>query len=393
MNASIVRRTVLPLLPLTLIAAACPGLQRQASPTPSPPETIPSTGVQTPSPGAQAPVELEVQTVASRLDTIWALAFTPDGRLFFTERGGRVRVRENGAIRDEPVLTLPVRETSEGGLMGLAVDPGWPGEPYLYTMYTYEGAQGLANKVARLRWEGDTAREDQVLLDDIPAAGIHNGGRVKFGPDGRLYVTTGDAGNTALSQDRSSLAGKILRLNRDGSIPQDNPFAGSPVYSYGHRNAQGLAWRPSTAAGGPQQLYATEHGPVGNDEVNLIEAGLNYGWPVAQGPDHPEPFRSPLIVYTPSVAPAGAAFSTGMAIPQWQGSFFFATLRGTHLHRLVFDPRGGVLEQEELYRGVYGRLRDVVEGPDGALYVATSNRDGRGRPQAEDDRILRIAPR
>jgi glucose/arabinose dehydrogenase len=334
---------------------------------------------------------LDVRAIATGLDTPWALAFAPppDGRIFFTERPGRLRVLVDGRLRDEPLATLPVRETSEGGLMGLAVDPGFPAEPYLYTMYTYSGPQGLRNRIVRLRLDGETVREDRVLLDGVPAASNHDGGRVKFGPDQRLYVTTGDAADTALPQNRDSPAGKVLRLNRDGSVPGDNPFPGSPVYSLGHRNPEGLAWQP-----GSGRLYATEHGPTGNDEVNLIEPGQNYGWPQAQGPEHPAPFKAPLTAYSPAIAPAGAAFYDADTIPQWKGSFFFGTLRGTHLHRIVLDtsdPRR-IVTEERLYEGEHGRLRDVTQGPDGALYVTTSNRDGRGSPSAEDDRILRIGP-
>ena len=335
-------------------------------------------------------VAAQVTVVATGLDTPWALAFAPDSRLFFTERPGLVRLIENGRLRDQPVATLPVRETSEGGLMGLALDPSFPADPYLYAMYTYAGAQGIRNRVVRLRLEGGTAREDKTLLDNLPAGTIHDGGRVKFGPDRLLYVTIGETGNAGLAQDSSSLAGKILRLNRDGTVPTGNPFPGSYVYTLGHRNPQGIAWQPDTG-----RFYETEHGSVGNDEVNLIEAGQNYGWPVAQGAGHPAPYRAPIVTYSPSIAPSGATFYDGAAIPQWRGSLFFTTLAGTHLHRLVFDQAdpGRVLADERLYQNEYGRLRDVVEGPDGALYVATSNRDGRGRPAADDDRILRLAPR
>lgn len=334
-------------------------------------------------------MEIGVRAVATGLDTPWALAFAPDGRMFFTERPGRIRVIESGQLSPEPLATLPVVETAEGGLLGLAVDPDFPAAPYLYSMYTYQAAQGLRNRVVRLRLAEATIVEDRVLLDDLPAASIHDGGRVKIGPDGLLYVTLGDAADAALAQDSAALAGKIVRLNRDGSVPPDNPVPGSPVYTLGHRNPEGLAWQPGT-----NRLYQTEHGPVGNDEVNLIEPGENYGWPDVQGPNHPAPYRSPLAVYTPAVAPAGATFYDGSLIPQWQGSFFFATLRGAQLRRLVFDPEdpGRILEEEVLYEGQFGRLRDVVQGLDGALYVATSNRDGRGRPGPEDDRILRIGP-
>ncbi len=331
---------------------------------------------------------LTVSPVVTNLDTPWALAFAPDGRLFFTERPGRVRVVKDGNLLESPVITLPVQETAEGGVMGLAVDPGFPDQPYLYVMYSYQGGEGTLNRVARLRLDGDRASEDSVLLDGIPGANIHNGGRVKFGPDGLLYITTGDAASSETAQDPQSLSGKILRIARDGSTPQDNPFPNSPVYSLGHRNPQGLAWQPRTG-----RLYATEHGPTGNDEVNLIEAGGNYGWPQAEGEQHGG-FNAPLVVYSTAIAPTGAVFYNHEAIPQWTGDLFFTTLRGEHLHRIRLDPGdpSRVLEQERLYQGEYGRLRDVVLGPDGALYVATSNRDGRGSPGPDDDRILRIGP-
>jgi glucose/arabinose dehydrogenase len=328
-----------------------------------------------------------VRAVATGLDTPWGLAFAPDGRLFFTERPGRVRVIEDGVLQEEPLVTLEAEETAEGGVMGLAVDPDFPDSPYLYAKYSYRSGGEILNRVVRLRVEGNSATEDAVLLDGIPGANTHNGGRVKVGPDGKLYVTTGDAQRTQLSQDPDSLAGKILRMELDGSVPEDNPFPGSVVYSLGHRNPQGLAWHPETGL-----LYATEHGPVGNDEVNLIEAGENYGWPEVQGEEHGQ-YRGPIAVYSPAIAPAGAAFYEG-EIQEWRGSLFFANLRGTHLHRLQIDSDDPVeiVERERLLEGEYGRLRDVVMGPDGALYVATSNRDGRGSPDQRDDRILRIGP-
>ena len=331
---------------------------------------------------------LRIETVASGLEVIWSLAFAPDGRLFFTERPGRIRVIVDGQLREEPVATIDVAEsTSEGGLMGLALDPIFERNGHVYVMYTYDGESGVMNRVSRFTVEGNRTSGEKVLLDRIPGAVNHDGGRVAFGPDRKLYVTTGDALMEDAPQDRQSLAGKILRINPDGSIPEDNPFPGSPVYSYGHRNPEGLAWQPGT-----DLLYSTEHGPVGNDEVNRIERGKNYGWPVVQGQANEREFVDPLAVYSPSVAPAGATFYASESIPQWTGSFFFGTLRGEHLHRIVFDRAGEVAEQERLYQGEYGRIRSVAQGPDGALYFGTSNQDGRGTPAEADDRILRIVP-
>lgn len=384
---------------LAVLLAACGSLMAPAAPTPGAltpsagaPAAAPQAGKQSSFPiitATSAAVTVTVSKIATGLDTPWALAFAPDGRIFVTERPGRLRVIENGALRAQPVVTLPVNELGEGGLLGLALDPQFPGQPFMYTMYTYNGAQGPVQKVVRLRLQGNTADEDRVLLDNIPASTNHDGGRLVIGPDGLLYVTVGDVGSGTTSQNPASLAGKILRLTRDGAPAAGNLAPGSYVYTLGHRNPEGLAFQP---AGG--RLYSTEHGPTGNDEINLIEAGQNYGWPNAQGTNHPAPYISPLITYNPAVAPAGAAFYTSTLIPQWQGSLFFGTLRGQHLHRMAFaanDPRR-IVAEERLLEDQYGRLRDVVQGPDGALYVTTSNRDGRATPRPDDDVVLRLAP-
>jgi glucose/arabinose dehydrogenase len=342
---------------------------------------------QAPQPNAGA-AGLQVETVAGGLVAPWALAFAPDGRTFLTERPGRVRVLVDGALRPEPVAEIAdVAAQGEAGLLGLALDPDFATNHRLYLYYTYREGSGLRNRVVSYIERDNRLSERTVILDEIPGSGVHDGGRIAFGPDGKLYVTTGDATQQAAAQDQSSLAGKILRINGDGSIPSDNPFSGSPVYSFGHRNVQGLAWHPETG-----RLYATEHGPTGNDEVNLIEAGQNYGWPQAQGEQHPPPFRAPIAVYNPAIAPSGATWYSGNAVPQMRGSLLFATLRGTHLHRIALAPddASGVSTDERLFDGEYGRIRDVVQGPDGALYILTNNRDGRGSPQQGDDRVLRV---
>ncbi|MHB1131406.1 MAG: PQQ-dependent sugar dehydrogenase [Chloroflexota bacterium] len=358
------------------------------------PEVLPNSDLSAAFDAQQAPLERPfqptVEVVATGLVAPWALAFAPDGRLFFTERPGRIRVIEDGQLQQAPVASLGVASTGEAGLMGLALSPTFQQDGLLYVMYTYRGSQGeLLNRISRLSVQGNQAGGEQVLLEGIPGSGIHDGGRLKLGPDGKLYATTGDAANPALAQSGSSLAGKVLRMNPDGSVPNDNPFPGSPVYSLGHRNAQGLAWQPGTG-----RLYATEHGPSGNDEVNLIEPGQNYGWPTIQGQQQDARFAAPLALYSPSVAPAGAVFYDAQALAPWQGNLFFTTLAGRHLHRLVLGGPDGrqVLGEERLFDGVYGRLRDVAQGPDGFLYFTTSNRDGRGTPSAQDDRILRVVP-
>jgi glucose/arabinose dehydrogenase len=302
----------------------------------------------------------------------------------------------NGQLRTRPALTLPVAAVGEGGLLGLALHPDFSRTGWVYLYYTYQTDQ-LWNRVVRYRLADDQLVEPQVILDRIPGANIHDGGRIAFGPDGKLYVTTGDARDPEAAQDLASLAGKILRLEPDGSLPPDNPFPGSPVWTYCHRNPQGLAW---TNDG---RLYATEHGPTGDlglaahDEVNLIEQGKNYGWPfvVADLVRRPLPDAVPPVAQSGQTtwAPSGATFVRAGSIPQWQGNLLFAGLRSQALWRLVLTPDGrSAVQLEALYQGEFGRLRTVVEGPDGAIYLLTSNRDGRGNPRAEDDRLVRIAP-
>jgi glucose/arabinose dehydrogenase len=346
------------------------------------------------------PDEIRVDTLVTGLEVPWSLAFAPDGRLFVSERPGRVRIVRANGVDPTPFALLPVLSQGEGGLMGLAVDPDFAQDPWVYVCYTYDGGGTPQNRISRLHEVGGIAAEEQILLDRFPGAVIHDGCRLKFAPDGTLYATTGDATERSLAQNPASFAGKILRLNRDGTIPADNPFAKSPVYSLGHRNAQGLAFDPQTGA-----LFATEHGPSGEfglqtyDEVNIIARGGNYGWPLAVGaPGLPE-LLDPLLAYIDSgVPPAGATFYTGSRIRQWTGDLLFASLRAQHLQRIVLDStRRQVsaierLFEEDVDRGLYGRLRDVIEGPDGAVYVATRNGAGRAPPTADDDRILRLVP-
>ena len=219
--------------------------------------------------------------------------------------------------------------------------------------------------------------ESQVVIDGIPAADRNDGGRIRFGPDGMLYIATGDARQPELAQNGGSLAGKILRLNPDGTIPEDNPFEGSPVYSYGHRNVQGLAWHPVTG-----DLYASEHGQEGNDEINLIRPGANYGWPIEEC--DAERFEEPIVCFSPAIAPAGMAFAASDRLG-YQNDILLATLKAQHL-RLIELESG---TETNVLTG-FGRIRDVVEAPDGSLYLLTSNRDGRAIPDQSDDKILRI---
>jgi glucose/arabinose dehydrogenase len=314
--------------------------------------------------------------------------------MLVTERPGRVRVLENGALRPAPLAVLEdVEDTGESGLMGLAVDPDYARSRFLYLSYAYDASGGIEVRVVRYRDEGTRLSGRTVILDRLPAARFHAGCRLRFGPDGKLYVTTGDGTQRERAQRMDSLAGKTLRLHGDGTVPSDNPFRGSPIFSLGHRNAQGLDWHPPSGL-----QFQTEHGPSGfdgpggGDEVNLVEAGKNYGWPLVHHRQSREGLVSPLLEYTPALAPAGASFARGEALASFRNDLFFATLRGERLVRVRLDPSDPrrVAETEELLRGAHGRLRDAVFGPDGALYLTTSNRDGRGRIRPGDDRILRI---
>jgi glucose/arabinose dehydrogenase len=354
----------------------------------------PPAPAQTQTVATRSGAKLEVTTFVSNLEVPWSIVFTSPTRMLVTERPGRVRVVENGKLAAQPILVLEdVEAKSESGLMGMTAAPDYAKSRHLYLCYAYDAADGIRDRVLRYRDDGAAFSERTVIIEGIPAARNHAGCRVRFGPDGKLYVTTGDATDRKIAQDMKSLGGKTLRLNPDGSVPADNPFPGSPIYSLGHRNAQGIDWQPGTGL-----QFQTEHGPSGfdgpggGDEINIVEAGKNYGWPLVHHKDSAPGMVSPLLEYTPAVAPSGGSFSTGDALPSFQGDFFFSNLRGEVLIRVRMDPKNPrkVLETEKLFVDVYGRLRDVVTGPDGALYVATSNRDGRGRPRPGDDRILRV---
>jgi glucose/arabinose dehydrogenase len=362
---------------------ACARTETPPSPSPTPPPTTPSPEIFT----TQDGVRFVVETPVSALDVPWSMAFAPDNRLFLTERAGRVRILNIATMTAELALTLDgVFTQSEAGLLGIALDPDFSQNRQVYLYYTAAAGSGAVNRVLRFREAGNRLTDRVTLLDNIPAASIHDGGRLRFGPDRLLYITTGDAANTSLAQDLASSAGKILRLNTDGTSPRDNPFS-SPIFSYGHRNPQGLDWHPATG-----DLWASEHGNSGNDEINAIRAGVNYGWPRIEGAAAMPGMQAPAAFFTPSIAPSGASFYRGTRFPQFADNLFVATLRGAHLLRLRVDASGRVTSPERLLEGRFGRLRDVQPGPDGALYVLTNNRDGRGSPTTADDRLLRIVP-
>ncbi|GAX90492.1 PQQ-dependent sugar dehydrogenase [Effusibacillus lacus] len=349
-------------------------------------------------PSSASPIPYRQEVVARGLDVPWAIDLAPDGRIFFTERPGHLRVVDNnGKLLDDPAISFeaPFVSEGEGGLLGVALDPQFQENHYLYVYHSYKDNSQLKNRVLRLVERDNKARVDKVLIDTIPGAGIHNGGRLKIGPDGCLYITTGDAHQPGLAQDRSSLAGKILRIRLDGSIPADNPFPGSPIYSLGHRNPQGLAWQPESGS-----LYSSEHGQSAHDEINRIQIGFNYGWPLIQGdktrPNPEEPggaLLAPLLHSGEATwAPSGMTFLTK---GPWKGQLLVANLRGRQLLKLELNKGSNgeaSLKVETILKEQYGRLRDVLEAPDGSIYLLTNNRDGRGQAQAGDDRIIRFRP-
>ena len=324
----------------------------------------------------------EVTSIATGLDVPWSLGFLPQGGLLVAVRSGRLVHVVDGERRAQ--VTVPgVRQRGESGLMGLALHPRFVENAWIYLAFTVEGASGPQNRLVRYRWTGTGLADDRVIVDGIPAAMFHDGGVVAFGPDGYLYLTTGDATRGDLAQDSTSLAGKILRFTDDGGIPPDNPF-GTHVFSWGHRNPQGLAWDDR------DRLWSTEHGRsgarTGLDELNLIEPGANYGWPLIEGDARRAGIKTPVLHSGPDYtwAPAGAAYLNG--------SVFFGGLRGEALYEARLSDSAGPMLRAHFY-GEFGRIRAVIVGPDGMLYFTTSNRDRRGLVRSGDDRIVRVDPR
>lgn len=369
------RLLVLPALALGLAACGADGPVVLDPATPAPPASTaaPPGPTTTPSPSGPGAVAAPAvaETVVTGLTSPWGLAFLPDGTALVSERDtARVLRVVDGEAR--PVGSVPdVVHGGEGGLLGIAVPPGDP-----RWVYAYHTAPG-GNQVVRMPWDDATLGPPEVVLAGIPSSPIHNGGRLAFGPDGMLYVTTGDARDTALSPDPGSLAGKILRLTPEGEVPPDNPDPSSPVLSSGHRNVQGIAW---DADG---RLWASEFGANTWDELNLITPGADYGWPSVEGAGGTDQgFVDPLVQW-----PTDQASPSGIAIAQ--GTVYVAALRGQRLWAVpVGAGRAG--EPEAFLTGELGRLRTVAAAPDGSLWLVTSNTDGRGAVRDGDDRVLRL---
>jgi glucose/arabinose dehydrogenase len=401
---------------LALLLAAAAALAQ-------PPANAPTLPLDPPKVESKAKLKFEV--VADNLQVPWAFAFLPDGkRVLFTERPGRVRIIEDGKLNPTTVFTVPdISAVAERGLMGLCLHPEFASNNWVYVMFGTKQESDI--RVVRYTFKpapagGGGAANDPggfvdplVILKGLPARptnGNHAGGRIKFGPDKKLYITAGENFKKEFAPDLKSLGGKILRVNDDGSIPADNPFASEKdkaegarpeVWSYGNRNPQGIDWDPRTGL-----LWETEHGPsgeggispgMGGDELNIIEKGHNYGWPAIHHGMHKEGMETPVIEWSPAIAPASANFYTADLIPEWKGNLFVGALGGLAggqrpgVVRLVIDGRA--VTGIEWIGAEYGRVREVMQGPDGALWFSTSNRDGRSMsPNAKDDRIIRIVP-
>lgn len=354
------------------------------------------------------PEGISVTPYATGLKVIWSLEFAPDGRLFVAEREGRIRVvSADGQLDEAPWHTFEgMAVRLEDGLLGLTLHPEFETQPWIYAFHTVQKGDQHVNRVSRFREVNGRAGEEEVLIDDLPSFRIHNGGRLRFGPDGMLYITVGEVSEPTRSQDLEDMAGKILRVTPEGKVPADNPFPESPVWAYGLRNTHGLTFRPTDGA-----LFAADNGPTGEwgqlqirarDEVSIVEKGGNLGWPKAVGAPGDPRYVDPILAWIPANPPGDLIFYTGDLMPQLKGDLFYSGLSSQTLLRFRFqdaaDPNK-VTAVERWFSGptprtdsVYGRMRGMAIGPDGALYVGTGNHDGRSALRDGDDRVLRIAP-
>ncbi len=317
--------------------------------------------------------------LAENLDKPRAIAISDD-RIFVTEKDGSIRVIQDNSLLESPLATFRSANVFDGGLLGIALHPDFSNNHYIYVFLTYEEDGSLWNKILRITESENKLQDVEIIFDKIPGSSFTNGGFLKFGPDKKLYVGTGTISDSShLPQDLDSLSGKILRLNDDGTIPNDNPFSDSPVYSLGHRNPQGMTWDNNG------NMFVAEFGPEKNDEINLIQAGKNYGWPEQQCSGN-DKFENPILCFDPSIEPGGILFYSGDRL-DFESPFIMASMRATNLYQLDFEE--GLSSQKSILSGI-GRVRDVVQGTDGSLYVITSNTDGKGFPDRMDDKLLRI---
>ena len=394
------RRTGITMAVLWLTACTSPAATSTATPVVASAAAASAAAAPYPTTAAAAATfvpHLTDQVVQSGLVTPWDLAFTPDGRMLVTERRGTVQVFDSGAPGATRVATFTVegvREFGEAGLMGIAVDPAFATNGFVYVCATrlLPPAGTPVNQVLRYKLAGTAWSFDgYVIRDGLRSGGNHDGCRIRFDATNRLWVTMGETGVPSLAQDPNSLNGKVLRVNPDGSIPADNPIiAGAAgrtaVYTWGNRNPQGIAFNGA-------DVYEVEHGENDDDEINFVQAGANYGWPaVHQSGGASRGMKDPIWSSgNVTFATSGAAFVTGPQWGSWSGSLFVCALKDTSLRRFTVTPTIAT-QQDLLLKGKYGRLRAAFQGPDGALYITTSNRDGRGSPVSADDRVVRIVP-
>ena len=320
-----------------------------------------------------------VSILGENLDKPRAIAVADD-RIFVTEKDGFVRVVQDGVLLESPLAAFRAADVFDGGLLGIATHPNFSENHFLYVFLTYEEDGDLWNKVLRITEHENKLKDAETIFDKIPGSSFTNGGFIKFGPDEKIYVGTGTVSDSShLPQDLDSLSGKILRLNDDGTIPDDNPFPDSPVYSLGHRNPQGMTWDNNG------NMFVAEFGPEKNDEINQIISGKNYGWPEQECSGN-DKFEDAILCYDPSIEPGGILFYSGDSI-EFEFPFIMASMRAANLYQVDFEE--GLSSQKSILSGI-GRVRDVVQGNDGSLYVITSNTDGKGFPDAMDDKLLRI---
>ena len=340
--------------------------------------TSPSDPIPLPEPYSNSESDF-VTILAENLDKPRAIAVS-DNRIFVTEKDGFIRVVQDNNLLESPLAVFRSANVFDGGLLGIALHPNFSNNHYIYVFLTYEEDGNLWNKILRITESENKLQDAETIFDKIPGSSFTNGGFIKFGPDEKLYVGTGTVSDSShLPQDLDSLSGKILRLNDDGTIPIDNPFSDSSVYSLGHRNPQGMTWDDNG------NLFVAEFGPEKNDEINLIQAGKNYGWPEQQCSGDVS-FENAILCYDPSIEPGGILFYSGDKL-DFEFPFIMASMRAANLYQLDFEE--GLSSQKSILSGI-GRVRDVVQGPDGSLYVITSNTDGKGFPDSMDDKLLRI---
>ena len=349
--------------------------------------------------GEEGTVDINVRVVTQNLTVPWGIAFLPDSSMLVTERDGWLRkVDASGNLQSDPITIVDVTATGEGGLLGIVLHPDFASNRFFYIYYTSDAGGVTHNTVERWTLSEDerSAEFEREIVPNIPSGRFHNGGRLRIGPDEKLYVTTGDARDPELSQDPNSLAGNILRVELDGSIPTDNPEPSSAIWVMGLRNSQGIDWRDDGI------MVLTDHGPsgdldrYGHDEINVAKPGDNLGWPDIYACEEDENLHSPSMTWTNAMPPGGHAIYKGTEIPEWENDVFIGVMGINdpdvpHLHRIRISDEGQVTLSEYYLRfeESYGRLRDVIMGPDGGLYITTSNCDGRG-VCGDGDLILRV---